>query len=338
MRDINGLISSLKKYLGWNKCRVNCFTNMLLSLFSVRTVNLHEIALAYNSKTQPLSRYRRLQRFLAYFEIDFAVIARWIFHLCLADQDKFYLIIDRTNWYIGRKKVNIFMLAVAYEGIAIPLFWNMLDKAGNSNFEEQRRLINDYLNVFGKEKIAGLLADREFMNGKFFGWLNKKRIPFYIRIKEQDIFNMSATLFGQKVFLAGSRSGAGELMIVATNQQPKNAIAIYLRRWEIENLFQGLKSRGFRFEETHLTCLDRIKKLTAVLAIGFVWAHRVGEWLAIEKPIKMNKFFKQKRPQNTYFRYGLDYIRNIIFQEHIGSKAFKKCLNILFNQKLLAGP
>lgn len=47
MGDINGLLSSLKKYLGWNKCRVSCFTNMLLSLFSVRTVNLHEIALAY---------------------------------------------------------------------------------------------------------------------------------------------------------------------------------------------------------------------------------------------------------------------------------------------------
>lgn len=361
MRDVNGLMSSLKKYLGWNKCRVNCFTHMLLSLFSVRTVNLHEIALAYSSKTQPLSRYRRIQRFLAYFEIDFTVIARWIFHLCLADKEKIYLIIDRTNWYIGRKKVNIFMLAVAYEGMAIPLFWNMLDKAGSSNFEEQRKLINDYLKVFGKEKIAGLLADREFMNGKFFGWLNKNRIPFYIRIKEQsivyirakkfvtakklfkhlslreqDIFNMSVTLFGQKVFLAGSRSCSGELMIVATNQQPKNAIAIYLRRWEIENLFQGLKSRGFRFEETHLTCLDRIKKLTAVLAIGFVWAHKVGEWLAIEKPIKMNRFFKQKRPQNTYFRYGLDFIRNIIFQEHLASKTFKKCLKILFNQKLLA--
>ena len=42
-------------------------------------------------------------------------------------------------------------------------------------------------------------------------------------------------------------------MIVATNQNPKNAIAIYLRRWEIESLFQSLKGRGFHFEQTHIT-------------------------------------------------------------------------------------
>lgn len=35
-----------------------------------------------------------------------------------------------------------------------------------------------------------------------------------------------------------------ELMIVVTNKHPKNAIACYLRRWEIETLFCALKSRG----------------------------------------------------------------------------------------------
>ena len=41
-------------------------------------------------------------------------------------EDKYYLIIDRTNWYWGKKKINIFMLGIAYEGIAIPLFWKLL--------------------------------------------------------------------------------------------------------------------------------------------------------------------------------------------------------------------
>jgi hypothetical protein len=48
---------------------------------------------------------------------------------------------------------------------------------------------------------------------------------------------MTLYLFGQKVYLAGSRSERGELMIVATNRHPRNAIAIYLRRWESETLF-----------------------------------------------------------------------------------------------------
>lgn len=36
---------------------------------------------------------------------------------------------------------------------------------------------------------------------------------------------MAVEVFGQRVFLAGSRSEKGELMIIATNKHPKNAIA-----------------------------------------------------------------------------------------------------------------
>lgn len=64
---------------------------------------------------------------------------------------------------------------------------------------------------------------------------------------------MAVEIFGQTVFLAGLRYERGELMIVATNQNPNNAIPIYLRRWEIECLFHALKGRGFRFEETQST-------------------------------------------------------------------------------------
>lgn len=354
MKDISSLLSSLNVYLRWNKARIECFAQMILGLFAVRTVNLQEIALAFKSDAQVTSRYRRLQRFFALFEIDYVKIACWIFKLCLQEQDKFYIIIDRTNWYWGKKKLNVFVLAVAYEGLAIPLFWTMLDKGGSSNCNEQKALIKKFLDTFGTDNIAGLLGDREFMNGKLFGWLSKKKIPFYIRIKdgsgvfirnkkfatakklfnylnpkEQTVYSMAVLVFGQKVFLAGSRSERGELMVVATNRCPKNAIAIYLRRWEIESLFQGLKGRGFRFEETHITDLDRIEKLMAVLAIGFVWAHRIGEWLALKKPIILKSFTRQKRPQNTYFRYGLDYIREIIFQAPKRYKEFKECLKLI---------
>lgn len=176
-----------------------------------------------------------------------------------------------------------------------------------------------------------------------FKWLDKKAIPFYIRIKEGTVtqikekkfltakklfnalqlktkkeFPMTVQVFGQKIFLAGSRSERGELMIVATNRRPHTAIATYLRRWEIESLFQGLKGRGFRFEETRITELECIAKLTALLAIGFVWAHRVGEWKAAIKPIIWKRFRDQSRPQYSYFRYGLDHIREAIL--HIFDK------------------
>ncbi len=88
--------------------------------------------------------------------------------------------IDRTNWYCGKQKINIFMLSIAYEGMVIPLFWEILPKAGSSNFNEQKALIRGFLETFKSVKIKGLLADREFDSGEFFTWLAKQAIPFYM--------------------------------------------------------------------------------------------------------------------------------------------------------------
>lgn len=354
MKSISSLEASLRVFLGWHKARVSCFMMMLLWLFAVKTVNLRELSLAFDSKAQVESSYRRLQRFFATFKIDFVQIARWIFKATLDKEQSFYLVIDRTNWYWGKQKINVFMLGVAYEGMAIPLFWTLLPKAGSSNFKEQKQLINQFIKVFGVTKVKGLLADREFGNGKLFKWLDKKGIFFYIRIKENVVghvknkkflsakklfndlpckakkeFPMSLEIFGQTVFLAASRSERGELMIIATNAHPANAVAIYLRRWEIESLFQGLKGRGFRFEETHITNTDRIAKLIALLAIGFVWAHKVGEWKATLKPIIWKQFKGMKRPQYSYFRYGLDHLRQIVLRLYDNFSRLQQAFSLL---------
>ena len=230
----------------------------------------------------------------------------------------------------------------------------MLPKAGSSSFKEQKALISRFIKDFGKENILGILGDREFSCGSLLEWLNKEKIGFYIRIKENTMvhirqnklscakrifkqikpkqhhfFGMTVWVFGEKVYLAASRSEQRELMIIATNKDPRLAIAIYLRRWEIETLFGSLKSKGFRFEETHMTQLDRINKLMTVLAIGFCWAHKVGEWRALKKPITLKKHANTLRPQNNYFRYGLDFIRELILNPFKKYHEFKRCLSAL---------
>ncbi|MHA7840850.1 MAG: transposase, partial [Gammaproteobacteria bacterium] len=91
---------------------------------------------------------------------------------------------------------------------------------------------------------------------------------------------------------------------------------IYAIRWEIETLFSCLKSKGFNFEDTHITHRVRIKKLIAILAMGFCWAHLTGEWRhQHEKTIRIKK---HRRPSMSLFRYGLDWIMNALF--HRGQK------------------
>ena len=127
MTHISELMHSLNVDFKWNKARLFCFSNMLLALFAVRTVNLKEIAVAFDDKSQIDSRYKRLDRFFAFFKVDYTLIARWMFKIFFNPDQKIYLILDRTNWFWGKKKINVFMLAVAYEGLAIPLFWTLLD-------------------------------------------------------------------------------------------------------------------------------------------------------------------------------------------------------------------
>lgn len=331
--------SELRSILGvhftWHKSRLDCFLQILIGLFIVRTVNLREIALAMESRAKVESRYRRLKAFFTHFKINRVQVARWIFKLFVNDSKKVYLAIDRTNWYFGKKKINVFALSIAHEGVAIPIHWIMLNKAGNSTGDEQIQLINWFVNRFGTQCVEGLLADREFANKKLFSWLIKQKIPFYIRIKEnthiklfkqskhsnlkklfkkvhnkkRNYYPYSIFIWGLRLNVAAGRSESGELLIVVTNADVKNAVPIYLRRWEIECLFQCLKGRGFRFEETHITDQEKLSKLISILAVGVAWAIKVGEWRNINEPIRMNQHHDSLRPQNSFFRYGLDFIR-----------------------------
>lgn len=354
MEHINELGESLNGYFRWNKARMTCFVKMLLALIVTRTINLNKLACSFTSDATQSSRYRRLQRFFANFKIDYNRVAGFIFQIFFVAGGKWYLAIDRTNWKWGESDINILTLAIVFKGTAIPIYWELLDKKGNSDTPERIALLQKFIKRFGKDCIAGLLADREFIGGDWFKWLLDEKIPFYIRIKnntittnsrglsvdidalfhglkqqEQRIIQGKRKIFGYELYLAGLKLSDGELLIVATNEMPGNAIKIYGLRWEIETLFGCLKGRGFNFEDTHITDRERIKKIVALLALAFCWAHKTGEWQHAVKPIKIKK---HGRPAVSLFRYGLDYLVNAIMKVFYQPDLFKKCLDKISHQ------
>lgn len=130
-------------------------------------------------------------------------------------------------------------------------------------------------------------------------------------------------ILGHELYIAGLRLTDGDLLIVATNESPGDAIKIYGFRWEIETLFSCLKGRGFNFEDTHITDHERIKKLLALLAIAFCWSHKTGEWRHEFQPIKIKK---HDRPAISLFRYGLDYIVDVVLNLFRKFDLFENCL------------
>lgn len=336
MQQIDELRNVLNKYLPWNKARLTCFCQMIVALFMVRSVNLTQIATAFQGKASVDSHYKRLQRFFRSFKFDMSSVVEMILQM-FPIEGKVWLIIDRTNWQFGRKHINILTFAIAYKGIAIPLAWSVAAKAGNSFTDDRIKLLEKVTSVIKRTRIKGLIADREFIGSKWFDYLIKNKIPFYIRIKEdtlaegvrngyaiplKDVFKAvkegkrkvlpySIRLLGQTLYVAASRL-KDELLIVVTNRDPKKALRFYRIRWEIETLFACLKTRGFRFEDTHLTHPERIEKLTFVLCVAFCWSYLIGD---IANQVKGIAIKKHGRRAKSLFRLGMDKIRKILFEK-----------------------
>lgn len=358
--DITSELSGiLKQHLLWNKARVECFAKMIVALLTVKTVNLMEWAQVFITDATPDSAYIRIKRFFRHFDLDGDTIAKFIFLLFHFSNGRWYLTLDRTNWEFGKCKINFLVLAIAYKGVAIPIMWTLLNKKGNSNCSERVALLERFIFCFGRKVIAGVLADREFIGKHWFRYLKKGKIPFFIRLKwnflisnsqgnpvnawqlflglkrgEKRILSGERIIFGLKFNVAGMRCDDGDFLIIATTESAENSIEIYAYRWEIESLFGSLKTKGFNLEDTHLTNLDRLAKLMAVLAIAFCWAHKIGEWQNEIKPIKIKK---HGRKAISLFHYGINKLRNVFCGIRRSSKEIMRLIQLLFAPPPMTG-
>ncbi len=340
MKAVYQLAGLLKGFFPINFARIVLIAQVVLALIKVKTVSLNELAAGFAGKTETDSNERRMRRFFKNFSPDPDFIA--LFVASGLPGDRWLLIIDRTNWEFGKIKINILMLAVVYKGVAVPLLWKFLTKKdnpdigkkGNSNTEERKELMTQFVRLFGKERIEGVTADREFIGNHWFIRLKNNNINVVIRIRANQYVTNSrgisagvSSLFRNlkigenrilkglrkigdvKVFVCGMRLPGGELLIVVTFDAPEKSLEIYARRWQIETMFACLKTRGFGFESTHLKNFDRIDKLLGIVAIAFVWIYLIGDSSDEIKSIKVKKHGYRAE---SIFRHGFDHLRRIL--------------------------
>lgn len=131
---------------------------------------------------------------------------------------------------------------------------------------------------------------------------------------------------GHPLYVTGLKQDHGEYVIIATTDSPQTALEDYSKRWNIETLFSGLKSRGFDFEDTHMTELPRLEKLMAILTIAFCWALLTGEWCFEQKPTRIGK---HGRYAKSLFKRGLEHLKNIFINASIKLDELHKILRII---------
>lgn len=357
MQQISELQTILFHFLNWNKARVSCLLQIVQGLFLVRTVNLTQISETFKCSAKHESCYRRIQRFFKSFSFDMSFIVILVSKLFMLDE-KFILIMDRTNWKWGKKNINILMLSIEHFGIGIPLFWAVLNKDGSSSTKERVKLLKKVISKLGNEKIKVLLADREFIGDAWFKFLIEENIPFIIRVKKnflvdkvrngykvpidtlirnlgrkRKIIDHKVILWGHVLYASVEYAkNAKEPMIVVSNQTELDSLYFYRWRWGIETLFSCLKSRGFRMEDTHMTSPKKIEKLLFVLTIAFCWAHKTGELLARQNPISTKK---HKRKEKSVFRLGLTYIRLTLLRIDKKIDSFLSLLDYFFPDEVI---
>lgn len=330
----NGLSVYFSAQLPWHKARIKFFVLIITALCKMQTVCFERLAEGIDSNAQISSSLRRIQRFFAEFTIGHDKIASVLFSL-LPYKTNLVISIDRTNWQFGKTDINLCMLSVSYDGIAFPVLWKMLAKRGNSNCEERIALIKRFVELFGKECIEAVVADREFIGNEWFSFLQAQAIPFHIRIKDNMWFTkpdgermkMSWILQGCRPgevyhhpkmlyldntlgYVSGMKIKNGEYLILVSYNKQQQAMLNYKQRWQIETMFKAFKTKGFNIEDTHLSDIDRIDKLIAVVSIAFTWAYKVG--IYVHQNIKPIVIKKHKRKAHSFFKYGLKFITNAL--------------------------
>ncbi len=170
MNHVNLLRQSLKPYLKWHGARLSFLALFLIALFRVKTVNLSELSTGFMGQAKTDSHYKRLQRFLREFDLDYYARAKLVVGM-MEIHEPGVLSLDRTEWKFGSKVFNILTLGVVHQGVAFPLLWWMLEKRGNSHTQERIDLLEEFVELFCEYKIAYITADREFLGHDWLDYI-----------------------------------------------------------------------------------------------------------------------------------------------------------------------
>lgn len=309
---------------------------VVVSFLKMRSSNLAVIANALEAVVKTESSYKQMQRFLKSF--------RWrnsgfeVFQLeLLSISGKVDLIVDRTEWKFGKTWINLLLVSVYYRGVAVPVGWKVFSRKGILSGRKHVWVLRNVVNRVGKWRIRKIYADREFCNREVFDYLYEEALDFCIRLKKSYLANgisFKELLIGQsprvklkakkKFEVLGYQMGIScqrlsetEYLIVGSREVERQAFAEYEKRWGIETLFGCLKSRGFDFEETHLSKRARIERLMFLLSLALVLAIKTGEIKTQAKAIKKKNTGRLAR---SLFRIGLDHLQNLLVNLHLQVK------------------
>jgi len=105
---------------------------LILALIQREDVPLTKLAVQLPGKALQRSKVKQLHRFFKNIRLSEDVLARFVLSFAHPNE-RLWLVIDRTNWRLGKTEINILLVAVILNGQALPLMWTLLPLWGSSS-------------------------------------------------------------------------------------------------------------------------------------------------------------------------------------------------------------
>jgi hypothetical protein len=307
---------------------------------SEKQVRLERLSRVFPYPITTESRRRKLQRFLDLPHLTisliwFPLITYWLSTYCRVGT-RLSIAIDRSQW--GR--INLFMVSLIWERRAIPLYWSLLPKLGNSNFESQTTNLQQVLPLFSEYKVI-VLGDREFCSVDLGNWLREKGVSFCLRLKKNHCLETEHLVWqrldslgivpGTSLYFQGKRVrktqpatgfdvackwkrnyGAWQVdeawFILTDLGSLPAAIDAYKQRMGIEEMFRDCKTGGYDLEGTSLKG-DRLINMILLMTLAYCSGIFQGTEMRkkqVQKYVSRRKEPKKRYRRRSTFGVGLD--------------------------------
>ena len=138
----------VRNFLLLSVCILNCQTVCLNRLKSEVSIQRGKL------ETKLDSHYKFLCRFFnqyGFSRLWLTILRFCVRFLRLKSQA---LVLDSTSWQHGKKQYHFLVLSVVYQGVAIPIYWEDLNKKGISNQQERKRLLRKALKQFDLRQMT----------------------------------------------------------------------------------------------------------------------------------------------------------------------------------------
>lgn len=275
---------------------------MVACLVETRSCNTMELAARLPLETdRSESRYAWIERFLSAGTInDMEVMTTLSRRLLatLAERNKTIVVsIDQTALNDERA---IGMVSARVGERALPLFWIVKRTAGNIALKEYLPLLKLLKTCVPEGADVLVLGDRFYGSPELIKACQTSGFRYRLRLKGNlTLTHQGGELQVEDIARLGGNGitdadlcnsgvitnigyvhdkGHKEAWFIAMDDTPIRTTTLdYGLRWSIETMFTDFKSRGFRFEDTHLQRIDRISRLLLVLAIALTWATANGQ-------------------------------------------------------------